>query len=35
MTPNLATLLEDSARRHPTRDAVVLGPTLQRELVRR
>jgi len=27
MTLNLATLLEDSARRHPTRDAVVLGPT--------
>jgi long-chain acyl-CoA synthetase len=27
MTLNLATLLEDSARRHPGRDAVVLGPT--------
>jgi long-chain acyl-CoA synthetase len=27
MTVNLATLLEDSARRHPSRDAVVLGPT--------
>jgi long-chain acyl-CoA synthetase len=26
MTLNLATLLEDSARRHPARDAVVLGP---------
>jgi long-chain acyl-CoA synthetase len=25
MTLNLATLLEDSARRHPGRDAVVLG----------
>ncbi|MET8151245.1 long-chain fatty acid--CoA ligase [Actinoplanes sp. NPDC049668] len=27
MTLNLATLLEDSARRHPDRDAVVLGDT--------
>ncbi|GID97361.1 long-chain fatty acid--CoA ligase [Amorphoplanes digitatis] len=27
MTLNLATLLEDSARRHPDRDAVVLGET--------
>ncbi|MCU7724419.1 long-chain fatty acid--CoA ligase [Actinoplanes sp. KI2] len=27
MALNLATLLEDSARRHPTRDAVVLGDT--------
>ena len=27
MTLNLATLLEDSARRHPLRDAVVLGAT--------
>jgi long-chain acyl-CoA synthetase len=27
MALNLATLLEDSARRHPNRDAVVLGDT--------